>query len=113
MNSSLKERLSSLVGRGFTPSSDIEEELLYHLRSLVEDHQAKGLSATDAWDAAQAQFGSLQHYSRECRRAAGGAAAFWRLSTVAGLLLATGIAAWHIAEVRRLREAYANLERQT
>lgn len=107
MSSPLHDRIAALFGGKQQP--EIEEELLHHLRCLVEENEARGLSSSEAWDAAQARFGSLQQYSRECRRAAGGSVAPWRLATAAGLLLAAFVAVWHVAEVRRLHENYASL----
>jgi hypothetical protein len=107
MSVSLRDRMANLLGDRRQPQ--VEEELLHHLRCLVEENEAKGMSSSEAWDAAQGRFGSLQQYSRECRQVAGGSVVPWRMATAAGLLLAAFVAVWHAAEVRRLHQNYASL----
>ena len=46
---------------------DIDEELMFHLRSLVGDDLAKGNSFDAAWSNAQDRFGPLRRYSDACR----------------------------------------------
>ena len=47
---------------------EIEEELIFHVRSLAEENVARGMSADDAWANAQRRFGSVQEYTKQTWR---------------------------------------------
>ncbi|REK11211.1 MAG: hypothetical protein DWQ37_14875 [Planctomycetota bacterium] len=51
------------------PRDEIDDELTFHLRALVDENVARGMPLDEAWDDAQRRFGSLSHYSNECHRA--------------------------------------------
>lgn len=50
--------------------SEVADEMLFHFRSLVEDGVNSGQSFAQAWDNAEARFGSLRHYVAACQAAA-------------------------------------------
>jgi hypothetical protein len=51
---------------------EIDEELMFHLRSLVGDNLARGMPADTAWQEAQRRFGSLRRYAEACRNGTSG-----------------------------------------
>jgi hypothetical protein len=46
----------------------IDEELLFHFRALVDDNSARGMSPDNAWADAQRRFGSIERYAKETWR---------------------------------------------
>lgn len=85
----------------------IDEELMFHLRALLDDQVAQGVSPDEAWNRAQERFGSLRHYSDTCRREARGEQTLWRACVVAGMALIVGLGAWLLVELRDLRRQQA------
>jgi uncharacterized protein (TIGR03067 family) len=91
------------------PSDDldrqIDEELMFHLRALVEEFQAQGLSTDEAWRQAQARFGSFRRHAAACQRESH---ILWRsikwFATGALALVAVAIALLWI-EARHSRQA--------
>lgn len=111
MMTSIRTWVGRLIG-GVGEPAEMEDELLHHVRCLVEEYESQGLTSAKAWDAALARFGSLQHYARECRRNGRSPATPWRLATAAGVLLAAGVSVWHAIEMRQLKRQFAQLRRQ-
>lgn len=83
--------------------SEAEEELLFHLRSLIEENTARGMTPAEAWDDAQSRFGSLNRYARECDRIDRGHSTFGKAGAAAALLVAFALAGWQFLEARMLR----------
>lgn len=50
-------------------NGDVNDELMYHFRELVNEKLAEGLSFDAAWDWAEQQFGPMRRYEDECRTA--------------------------------------------
>jgi hypothetical protein len=48
-------------------TQDIDEELMFHFRSLVQENMARNMPTDDAWADAQKRFGSIQQYAKETR----------------------------------------------
>lgn len=46
---------------------DVNDELMFHFRGLVNDRLAEGLPFEAAWERAEQQFGSVRRYDNECR----------------------------------------------
>ena len=78
------------AGRG---EDEIDDELMFHLRSLVEDHLARGLPADTAWQEAQRRFGSLRRYANACRRGVA-ASLLARVATAAVLFTLGVVCGW-------------------
>lgn len=87
--------------------SNIDDELMFHFRALVDEHLSQGMSADAAWRAAQDRFGSLKRYSEECHRVVSGADPMLQSVSTAGLVVLTLLVAWLFVEVRSLRQAHA------
>ncbi|MGH7136961.1 MAG: permease prefix domain 1-containing protein [Pirellulales bacterium] len=85
----------------------IDDELMFHFRSLVDENLAQGMSADAAWRAAQDRFGSLRHYSDECRRVLTGAHPMLQRFSTVGLVVLSLVVGWLLVEVRSLRQAAA------
>jgi hypothetical protein len=85
----------------------IDDELMFHFRSLVDENRAQGMSDDDAWRAAQNRFGSLKHYSDECRRIVLGVHPMLQKFSTAGVFVLALIVCWLFIEVRSLRQAGA------
>lgn len=70
-----------------SPAEDqeIDEELMSHLRLLVDDNLARGMPADTAWQEAQRRFGSLRRYADACR--SGGASVFSLACAGGGVVL--------------------------
>lgn len=102
--------LGRVLRRWFiSPASEseetIDEELLFHLRLLIDDNLAKGMPTDAAWHEAQIRFGSFRRYADECRRVfSRGHQLSQRLSAV-GLLVLSVLLGWVVIEVRALRQA--------
>ena len=67
-----------------TGEEEIDEELMFHLRSLIEDNLSRGLPSDTAWQEAQRRFGSLRRDAEACRQGAVGRL-YVRLAPVAVL----------------------------
>src|SRR5262249_18312985 len=84
--------------------ADVQDELLFHFRSLVEGKQAEGLAFDEAWQAAERQFGSVGHYADECRAIRlsdpGTLAPAGRLA----LALLAGLVGGWVGEIRGLKD---------
>ena len=82
---------------------DTDDELLFHLRSLVDENMDRGMSREEAWNEAEKQFGSLRGYWIACRRTtlAHGRLVPGLIGGLAVLLLVVGWLAW---ETRSLRQ---------
>jgi hypothetical protein len=87
--------------------ASIDDELMFHFRSLVDENRARGMSDDDAWRAAQDRFGSLKHYSDECRRVVLGVHPMLQNFSTAGVLVLALVVCWLFTEVRSLRQAAA------
>jgi Carboxypeptidase regulatory-like domain len=68
-------------------SQEIDEELMFHLRLLIDDNLARGMPPDNAWQEAQRRFGSLRRYAEACRNSARGGIVSW-LAPAAALFLA-------------------------
>jgi hypothetical protein len=94
----------------------IDEELMFHLRSLIDENLAKGMPADAAWHQAQTRFGSLRRYADECGRIFQRSRFTTQKFCAVGLLMLIGFVGWMAIEVRALRQAellvYANAQRQ-
>jgi hypothetical protein len=88
---------------------EVDEELMFHLRSLVDDNVARGMSSDEAWRNARERFGSLRRYSEACRGASFGNRLRWWGLPALGLLLVGVLAGWVLREVRSLREAQVTI----
>ena len=83
---------------------DIDEELMFHFRSLVDDNAAKGMPLDDAWRNAQTRFGSLRRYATECRRVTPFDRFLFQGLPVLGLICLGLLVGWILIDVRSLRE---------
>ncbi len=100
--------LRGRVSPPFAPyEGNIDEELLFHFRSLVDENLAKGLPADAAWHEAQQRFGSLGRYADECRKIVMGGFPMLHKVSIAGFVVLTLVVAWLFSEVRSLRQAAA------
>ncbi|HVX10404.1 MAG TPA: carboxypeptidase-like regulatory domain-containing protein [Pirellulales bacterium] len=100
----LRGRVSPPAASG---EANIDEELLFHFRSLVDENLAKGLPADAAWHDAQRRFGSLGRYADECRQVVMGGFPMLHKISVAGFVVLALVVAWLFSEVRSLRQAAA------
>lgn len=94
----------SNVGRG---EAGVDDELMFHFRSLLDENLAQGMSLDAAWRAAQDRFGSLRQYSHECRLAVLGVHPMLQRVSVVGLVVLSLVVGWLFTEVRSLRQAHA------
>ncbi|MBX3411176.1 MAG: carboxypeptidase regulatory-like domain-containing protein [Pirellulales bacterium] len=87
------------------PDADraIDEELMFHLRSLVEDQMTHGVPFDEAWERAQQRFGSLRQYSDACRRESWGGMVLWRAGIAVGLALMVLLGTWLAVGMRSMR----------
>lgn len=83
----------------------VDEELMFHLRSLIDENLAKGMQAEAAWHDAQTRFGSLRRYADDCRQTYQRGHFAMQKLTVAAVLLLGVLMAWVAVEVRALRDA--------
>jgi hypothetical protein len=88
---------------------DIDEELMFHLRSLVDEELAKGTSFDAAWCAAQDRFGSLPHYAGACRDITLEDRLMWQRFSIAGFVVLGMLVGWLALEVRTLRQGQVSL----
>ncbi len=88
---------------------EIDEELMFHLRSLVDDELARGTAFDAAWDRAHGRFGSLRRYANACRGVALNQNRFVQTSLVLLLAFAGLLAGWLLVEVRSLRQEHVTL----
>jgi hypothetical protein len=77
---------------------------MLHLRSLIDENLAQGMSADVAWHEAQTRFGSLRRYADECRRVFQRDHFMTQKLAVAALLLLGVLTGWVAVEVRALRD---------
>jgi hypothetical protein len=72
--------------------AEIDEELLFHLRSRVEDNKAAGMNEDEAWDDARRRLGSYRSSVEECHeiRTAGWKRLGAAIAAAALLLFALG-----------------------
>jgi hypothetical protein len=87
----------------------IDEELMFHLRSLVDDELAAGTTFDAAWDRARGRFGSLRRYADACRGVVAGKHRILQLSLVLLLVITGAVAGWLLVEVRSLRQEHLRL----
>jgi hypothetical protein len=92
---------------------EIDEELMFHLRSLVDDELAGGSTFDTAWDRARGRFGSLRRYTDACRGVAAGNHRVRQMLLALSLLLSVAIAGWLLLEVRSLRQEQLRLAAAT
>jgi hypothetical protein len=93
---------------------DIDEELMFHLRSLVDDDLAKGVPFDDAWRNAQQRFGSLRRYADACRSVTPANRLLFQGLPALGLVVLALLVGWLLVEVRSLRrEQVALLKAQS
>jgi hypothetical protein len=69
----------------------IDDELIFHVRSQVEDNISQGMSSDNAWANAQIRFGSIQRYANET----------WRIDMGRQLILAV-LCSWLWLQVENL-----------
>ena len=111
-----RSKISQAWRRWFaTPTAEseepVDEELMFHLRSLIDENLAKGMPADAAWHEAQTRFGSLRRYADECRRVFERGRFMTQKLAVAGLLLLGVLMGWAAIEVRALRQTEAHVLR--
>jgi len=88
----------------------IDEELMFHFRTLVDEQVAKGVSLAEAWDRAEVRFGSLRRYSDTCRRDARGEHPLWRVSILAAMAIIVVLGVSLRMGIRELRQEQAVLQ---
>jgi hypothetical protein len=88
---------------------EVEEELMFHLRSLVDDELARGTTFDAAWDRAHGRFGSLRRYANACRGVVFNRHRFFQTSLVLLLAFAGLLAGWLLFEIRSLRQEHSTL----
>src|SRR6516162_8829816 len=75
---------------------EVHDELMFHIRALVNEKIAEGLSFDAAWQQAEQQFGPLRRYESECQAVRLERRLTWRIAgAMAGALLVM-LAAWWI-----------------
>jgi hypothetical protein len=80
----------------------IDEELLFHFRALVDENSARGMSPDDAWTDAQRRFGSIDRYAKQTWRIdMGHQLTLQRVGIIALLLLAL-LCSWLWLQVENL-----------
>ena len=84
-------------------AAEIDEELMFHLRALVDEELAKGTAFDAAWSAAQDRFGSLPHYAQACRDIPLEDRLMWQRFSMAGFVVLGLLVGWLALEVRTLR----------
>lgn len=88
------------------PSDDaapqIDEELMFHFRSLVEENLSRGLSSDEAWADAQRRFGSLDHYANQTWRVDMAHQLTVQRIVIFGLLALTLLCGWLWLQVHSL-----------
>lgn len=82
---------------------DVDDELLFHLRSLVDENISRGMSHEEAWNDAQKRFGPLRRYWVECRRATLARRRFVPGLLAGGAVVLCLVVGWLTWEVRSLR----------
>lgn len=85
---------------------EVDDELLFHLRSLVDENMAQGMSHDQAWNEAEKRFGSLRRYWIGCQptRLARGTVVSGLIAGVAALALAVVWLVWETRSLRRQHE---------
>ena len=113
--------LGQVSRRWFAPPASeseesIDEELMFHLRSLIDENLDKGMPADTAWREAQLRFGSLRRYADKCSRAVQRSRATLQKVSAVGLLVLILFVGWVAIEVRALRQTqllvYTNVQQQ-
>jgi hypothetical protein len=89
---------------------EIDDELMFHLRSLVDDSLAKGLPLDAAWQRAQDRFGSLRHYSAACRSIPLKDHIMLQKFSALAVVVLTLLVGWLLLEVRSLEQHIALLD---
>jgi hypothetical protein len=89
--------------------AEIDEELMFHVRSLVDEELAKGASFDAAWRAAQDRFGSLPHFAEACRDITLEDRLMWQRFSIAGFVVLGLLVGWLALEVRTLRQGQTSL----
>jgi hypothetical protein len=82
---------------------DIDDELMFHLSSQIDEHLAEGKTNDDAWQAAQQRFGSLRRYADACRQIARGEPFSLQNATFVALAALTLLVGWLSFEIHELR----------
>ncbi|HEY3968431.1 MAG TPA: carboxypeptidase-like regulatory domain-containing protein [Planctomycetaceae bacterium] len=82
-------------------NGDVNDELMFHFRELVNEKLAEGLSFDAAWDWAEQQFGPMRRYEDECRTAQVVASNKRRYFVGAVLVMIVAWAAWSLEEHSR------------
>jgi hypothetical protein len=86
----------------------IDDELMFHFRALVDDNLAQGMSSEAAWSEARQRFGSLRRHADACRRVA--LADYFTIQrfSIAGLLVLGALVGWLAVDVRSLRSEHVD-----
>lgn len=103
----------SEVGSPAPVTQEIDDELLFHFRAMVDDNLAAGMPLDSAWSKAQARFGSFQQYSETCRNVAGGGRAMIRRLPVwgiGGILLLLAFVLFQVQSMAQQQKALAQAE---
>lgn len=80
----------------------IDEELMFHFRALVEENLNRGLPSDDAWADAQRRFGSLDHYANQTWRVDMAHQLTVQRIVIFGLLALTLLCGWLWLQVHSL-----------
>lgn len=86
-------------------SADIDEELLFHLRSAVRDRVDEGESFDAAWNDAERQLGSLKRHAAECRSVYRKGEDMWGRIAVVVMVGLAGVVTWSVLRMRAIEEA--------
>lgn len=89
---------------GAASGDTIDDELQFHLRSLVDEELAKGQTPEAAWQHAHDRFGSLEHYAKQCHNISQRGHIMWQKLLTVGLVVLAFLAGRLLFEVQTLRQ---------
>jgi hypothetical protein len=81
---------------------DVDEELMFHVRLLVEENRLQGMSDDEAWSSAHRRFGSVYQYAKETRRIDMGHRFTTQRLALGGLLVLGVLCGWLWLQVEQL-----------
>jgi hypothetical protein len=89
-----------------TLSGEVNDELMFHFRALVNEKLAAGLTFESAWEEAERQFGPMRRYENECHAMQLEKRLTWRMASALGVLLLVALAGALVFEIPggRLRD---------
>ncbi len=89
-----------------TAAGDVNDELMFHFRALLNEKLAAGLAFDSAWEETERQFGPLRRYETECQAMQLEKRLTWRMASALAVLLLVALAGTLVFEIPagRLRD---------